>query len=82
MREKPFTRPTIVAASELPAQATRTHTDITMLVLRLERGRTSQFSRQSWKVFFQSVSGSECSLLPALHHRTRQLTARGCQSLN
>ena len=35
MREKPFTRPTIVAANELLAQAARTHTDINKLVLRL-----------------------------------------------
>jgi hypothetical protein len=35
MREKPFTRPTIVAANELLAQAARTHTEINKLVLRL-----------------------------------------------
>lgn len=35
MREKPFTRPTIVAANEFLAQAVRTHTEINKLVLRL-----------------------------------------------
>ena len=35
MREKPLTRPTIVAANELLAQAARTHTEINKLVLRL-----------------------------------------------
>lgn len=35
MREKPFTRPTIVAANELLAHAARTHTEINKLVLRL-----------------------------------------------
>lgn len=35
MREKPFTRPTIVAANELLARAARTHTEINKLVLRL-----------------------------------------------
>jgi hypothetical protein len=35
MREKPFTRPTIVAANELVAQAARNHAEINKLILRL-----------------------------------------------
>ncbi len=35
MREKPFTRPTIIAANELVAAEVRTHTQINKIVLRL-----------------------------------------------
>lgn len=34
MREKPFTRPTIIAANELAAAEVRTHTQINKIALR------------------------------------------------